>query len=144
MRAAIDEEGLQVVAERGGIIVDGELGEREVTVPVGFESVGVDAQRIAWPSGSARIAWPSGSGRRASPTRKAVTRANTTAAAWPAVECWIQPRSSHRQSVASPRATAALARRPSRAQVPCRGPASCRAEPGGPTHWHPASQRTWP
>ena len=33
VHAAI-EEGRQVVAERGGRIVNGELGEREVTVPV--------------------------------------------------------------------------------------------------------------
>ena len=34
MRAAIDEKGRQVVAERGGSILDGELGEREMTVPI--------------------------------------------------------------------------------------------------------------
>ena len=33
VHAAI-KEGRQVVAERGGRIVNGELGEREVTVPV--------------------------------------------------------------------------------------------------------------
>ena len=47
MRAAIDEERRQVVTERGGSIVDGELGEREVTVAVVLTSVGVGAQRVA-------------------------------------------------------------------------------------------------
>ena len=47
VRAAVDEERHQVVAERGGSIVDGELGEREMTVPVVLASVGVDAQRVA-------------------------------------------------------------------------------------------------
>ena len=47
MRAAIDEKGRQVVAERGGSILDGELGEREMTVPIVLAAVGVGAQRVA-------------------------------------------------------------------------------------------------
>ena len=40
-RAAVDQGGRQVVAERGGSNVDGELGEREVTVPAVLAAVGV-------------------------------------------------------------------------------------------------------
>ena len=43
MLTAIDEEGRQVVADRGGSIVDGELGELEMTVPVGSAPVGIGA-----------------------------------------------------------------------------------------------------
>ena len=41
MSAAVDKEGRQVVAEHRGGLVDGELGEREVTVPVTLAAVGV-------------------------------------------------------------------------------------------------------
>ena len=47
MRAAIDEEGRQVVTERGGSVVDGGLGEREMTVRVVHAAVGVGAQCVA-------------------------------------------------------------------------------------------------
>ena len=47
MRAAVDEEGHQAVAEGGRRVVDDELGGQEVDVPVVLASVGVGAQRIA-------------------------------------------------------------------------------------------------
>ena len=45
MGAAVNEERCQVVTERGGGVVDGELGQREMTVPVVLSAVGVGAQR---------------------------------------------------------------------------------------------------
>ena len=47
MRAAVDEEGRQVAAERRRGVVDGKHGERQVTVPVVLAAVGVRAQRVA-------------------------------------------------------------------------------------------------
>jgi hypothetical protein len=47
VRAAVDEEGRQAVAEGGRRVVDGELGWQEVDVPVVLAPVGVGAQRIA-------------------------------------------------------------------------------------------------
>ena len=47
MRAAVDEEGRQVAAERRRRVVDGEHGERQVVVPVVLAAVGVGAQRVA-------------------------------------------------------------------------------------------------
>ena len=45
MCAAVDEDGRQVAAERRGGVVDGELGQREMSVPVVLSAVGVGAQR---------------------------------------------------------------------------------------------------
>ena len=47
MGAAVNEERCQVVTERRRGVVDGELGQREMPVPVVLAAVGVGAQRVA-------------------------------------------------------------------------------------------------
>ena len=46
MCSPVNEEWRQVVTECRGRVVDGELGEREVAVPVVLAPIGVCAQRI--------------------------------------------------------------------------------------------------
>ncbi len=47
MGAAVDEEGCQVATKRRRRVVDGEHGERQVTVPVVRAAVGEGAQSVA-------------------------------------------------------------------------------------------------
>ena len=48
MRAAVDEEGREAVAESRGSVVDGKLGKHEMQIPVVLAAVGVGAQRVAY------------------------------------------------------------------------------------------------
>ena len=46
MRAAVDEEGCKTIAKRRGCVVDRELGQRKLFVPV-ILTVGIRPQRVA-------------------------------------------------------------------------------------------------
>ena len=47
MCSAVDDEWSQAIVKQGRSVIDGELGERKVAVPIVLTTVGVGAQRVA-------------------------------------------------------------------------------------------------